>query len=790
MRSKLVTTLASLTLIATLANAQPYRYQMTIISPFAGATRVNLEDVNSDGMAVGYLSGGGQRARGFTWTEAGGISFLPSPANPASDVRPKGISEVGLIAATANTILGDGMLYTRAHTYDLKTGSWTMIHPWAGCTSVMQAMSPSGDYCGEVQHRDNNGDCGSQFDTGEAFSGADGDASTLGRLSSFPSWAHAINNLGQACGEGYTNAQGNVRGYFKAPGSAILTLPGLGGGWAFAYGLNDNGLIVGYASRPGDDDWVAVSWSRVAGVWTIKDMNPETISSIAWDVNNAGQIVGTRWDGVSAQADAVLWVGNQVWNLNDLVDNPTGRLVEAKVISETGWIVGSIAINGATRGFILKPVDQDSDGDGLLDSWELNGIPYEDSDGVTQHFMLPDADPMHKDLYVEVDLMSTMSFPDEAIERVVFAFETSPVTNPDGVDGVTLHVLRDETDLSHLSVWQTDGCWPLDFDTWRSGNFGTIDEFIDDNAAALLEAKAKAYRYCIVADAAGPEPVGGCGETPGDSFVVFVGNPAYGEEAKAAVFMHELGHNLGLEHGGGDSINGKPNYPSVMNYVLSYRYDWNSAFWRLDFSREGGDTFAALDESSLNENIGLGTAAGFYSSFKMPFGVNVDPGGGGIQRATVYAALDGSPTDYGDIIGDGFQDGNFDTGIAQDLNYAVDGPSGIPSVESAGQTLRPYNDWANVALPLASTLGSTAPGASFPTDELTTDAREWINDNFPPPDSCAADLTGDGALDFFDLQAFLNFYAAGDLTADFVPDGVLDFFDVQAFLNLYAAGCP
>lgn len=55
--------------------------------------------------------------------------------------------------------------------------------------------------------------------------------------------------------------------------------------------------------------------------------------------------------------------------------------------------------------------------------------------------------------------------------------------------------------------------------------------------------------------------------------------------------------------------------------------------------------------------------------------------------------------------------------------------------------------------------------------------------------SCAADLTGDGVLDFFDVQAYLNLYASGADAADVTGDGVLDFFDVQAFLNLFAAGC-
>jgi hypothetical protein len=58
------------------------------------------------------------------------------------------------------------------------------------------------------------------------------------------------------------------------------------------------------------------------------------------------------------------------------------------------------------------------------------------------------------------------------------------------------------------------------------------------------------------------------------------------------------------------------------------------------------------------------------------------------------------------------------------------------------------------------------------------------------PDPCPADLTGDGALDFFDVQTFLNAFAAGDPSADFNADGFFDFFDAAAFLTAFAAGCP
>ena len=57
-------------------------------------------------------------------------------------------------------------------------------------------------------------------------------------------------------------------------------------------------------------------------------------------------------------------------------------------------------------------------------------------------------------------------------------------------------------------------------------------------------------------------------------------------------------------------------------------------------------------------------------------------------------------------------------------------------------------------------------------------------------DSCPADLTGDGELNFFDVSAFLNAFGASDPIADFDGNGEFNFFDVSAFLNAFTAGCP
>lgn len=57
-------------------------------------------------------------------------------------------------------------------------------------------------------------------------------------------------------------------------------------------------------------------------------------------------------------------------------------------------------------------------------------------------------------------------------------------------------------------------------------------------------------------------------------------------------------------------------------------------------------------------------------------------------------------------------------------------------------------------------------------------------------DSCPADLTGDGQLDFFDVSAFLTALGSMDPAADFTGDGQFDFFDVSAFLTAFGQGCP
>ena len=55
--------------------------------------------------------------------------------------------------------------------------------------------------------------------------------------------------------------------------------------------------------------------------------------------------------------------------------------------------------------------------------------------------------------------------------------------------------------------------------------------------------------------------------------------------------------------------------------------------------------------------------------------------------------------------------------------------------------------------------------------------------------TCAADLTGDNVLDFFDISLFLNYFTSNDVRSDLNGDGVFDFFDISLFLQIFNGDC-
>lgn len=354
-------------------------------------------------------------------------------------------------------------------------------------------------------------------------------------------------------------------------------------------------------------------------------------SGFAAALNDRDKVVGhATWS--TGESRAMLWdaVTGTALDLNSVTLHGGGVLTEAVDINVNGQILAAYRAPGdpsVTQYVVLDPTDTDRDA--LYDYWETHGIDA-DLDGKSDLDL--NTSPLHKDLFVEVDAMKDRGPTEADLQRVVRAFDDAPVDNPDPdpnpdqARGIRLHINYDERAIKRVDFPGTkEGlkAWP-DFEAFKRERFGSVTDRADIDwlTSPRRRAREVVYHYAVFgnrfggsesADARGIGEIGGndlivaFDETwqlrfTSDSFVA----PRRSDFLMGA-FMHELGHNLGLRHGGADSINFKPNYVSVMNYLWAYPRkkleDLGEGSWRLDFSRQ---QLRPLDERDLNEADGIG----------------------------------------------------------------------------------------------------------------------------------------------------------------------------------------
>jgi hypothetical protein len=259
----------------------------------------------------------------------------------------------------------------------------------------------------------------------------------------------------------------------------------------------------------------------------------------------------------------------------------------------------------------------DDDGDGIPNIWELIRVDINNDSLIDLD--LPESSPLHKDIYVHVDYMENHAPYTVAIDRVISSFADAPVCNPDGSTGIDLHVEIDE-EIPHDDFTSISELLNI-----KQTSFGTSIERSDPNSVNIIDAKMLIYYYSVFAHDQ-PRRDSGSSERadsiPGKNFMITLGgcrnppncawaiDPSTGHrtgnvEQQAGTFMHELGHSLGLYHGGpqDSSIdnNYKPNYLSVMNYAFQFPSQVPDR--PLDYSR---CSIPLLNESNLSEPEGIG----------------------------------------------------------------------------------------------------------------------------------------------------------------------------------------
>ena len=187
------------------------------------------------------------------------------------------------------------------------------------------------------------------------------------------------------------------------------------------------------------------------------------------------------------------------------------------------------------------PTNADTDGDGLRDGVEAA------SSGP-----LAAADPLARDVFVELDYMRGERPSDDAIALVVERFAEAPVENPDGSTGVALHVVVDDALPREPSTSELDSV------RIRLAHF---DNESRGYHHVLAAADARLAGDAVAGFATTGHAVVQTSDSDGD---------AYTTREQAHVLMHELGHALGLSadrYRGIDSdAVSYDRYPSVMNY--------------------------------------------------------------------------------------------------------------------------------------------------------------------------------------------------------------------------------
>jgi probable HAF family extracellular repeat protein len=174
----------------------------------------------------------------------------------------------------------------------------------------------------------------------------------IGTLGGYTSEAFAINNDGIVVGFA-DNEMGKPEA-FKYENEELFGLSTLGGDVSHAVDINDLGQIVGYSVSNNNTQhafiWENGQMRDLGQLVKIPNVDPNTIGSFAFGINNKGDVVG-QYSG-----QAALWRGGKVFNLNACRTDNTAIsvLTEARDINDLGWIIGQGTVpNGKKHAFIM-----------------------------------------------------------------------------------------------------------------------------------------------------------------------------------------------------------------------------------------------------------------------------------------------------------------------------------------------------------------------------------------------------------------------------------------------------
>ncbi len=229
-----------------------------------------------------------------------------------------------------------------------------------------------------------------------------------------------------------------------------------------------------------------------------------------------------------------------------------------------------------------NPCSPDTDADGLPDGLEVKGFTHSAPYGFVDYPKVYGTNPKVKDVLVEVDYQKftdargaqhSARLSAAVVKHLESYYAGLHIPYPGGSKG-PIHLVLVHDDAHPLG----DGDGKLDppgTDSHHDCYLGAGSDG-DHSSSDFPDQTFRKASLCIGAEGGrGHSHIGGRTlKLSGPETNNLIDGEADDETERAqhvwySVFMHEMGHSLGLHHGGNVEMNYKPNYPSVMNY----RYD-------------------------------------------------------------------------------------------------------------------------------------------------------------------------------------------------------------------------
>ena len=113
------------------------------------------------------------------------------------------------------------------------------------------------------------------------------------------------------------------------------------------------------------------------------------------------------------------------------------RVVRTALASAALLVLGTVAAPAANA------YNPDIDGDGIPNTWEMKGYDADGDGKIDVDYPGMGANPLKKDIFVEMDYMPGLLASEEELDRITESFAQLPLRNPNGTTGINIHLEKE-----------------------------------------------------------------------------------------------------------------------------------------------------------------------------------------------------------------------------------------------------------------------------------------------------------------------------------------------------------